>query len=163
MSAENKVLSQAEIDAMLSASVEPPSAPVNALDPPIPPTVRAQAPVTARRVYAETSPDALSGMNARLEALEAAARNDAGEKTLVEITAAIKELQQNVQAITAYLQSLRNEVDTNRQNAQASPAHGLHKTFVCKSCETQGMVATAIRCTQCGWEGWWGWYPPQEK
>ena len=37
--------------------------------------------------------------------------------------------------------------------------YGVRASFVCGSCETQGLVGSRVTCTQCGTETWVGWWP----
>lgn len=59
---------------------------------------------------------------------------------------------------TAYLDcGIEEEVDAAISKV---PLHDLREQFKC-SCGTKGMVAVAIKCTNCGRESWWGWWPEE--
>ena len=68
-------------------------------------------------------------------------------------------MQQGYQAIVQHLNSMNTYIQSIRDEAQATPGHGLRKTFVCEQCAAKGSVAAKIQCTSCGDESWWGWWP----
>ena len=66
---------------------------------------------------------------------------------------------EDVRKIKADLAKLSRQIEAISANLKDTPAYGLHKHFVCRSCGSGGHVALIIRCTQCGKEGWQGWWP----
>lgn len=43
--------------------------------------------------------------------------------------------------------------------AQRSKAPTMNQMFLCNSCQSQGLVAFSAKCTKCGKQTWWGWWP----
>ena len=66
---------------------------------------------------------------------------------------------EDVRKIKADVAKLSRQIEATSVNLKDTPAYGLHKHFVCRSCGSEGYVALIIRCTQCGKEGWQGWWP----
>jgi hypothetical protein len=66
---------------------------------------------------------------------------------------------EDVRKIKVDLAKLSRQIEAVSANLKDTPAYGLHKHFVCRSCGSEGHVALIIRCTQCGKEGWQGWWP----
>ncbi len=69
----------------------------------------------------------------------------------------------DVQGILAQLQQLSATVEGMMAGMQATVGYNAHQTFVCSSCQSQGNVAAKLNCTCCGAENQWGWWPPQEQ
>lgn len=141
MEENDKVLSQHEIDAMLSggagptpAVAEPPPAPQEAAPPPVEQVVQS-FPASAAPAAAPSGFSPGGG--------------DTGQ------------LQQQVQELTAQLQELAGKVDGILSGLQATVGFNAQGTFTCNSCSAHGQVATRLTCTACGTEDWWGWFPPQ--
>lgn len=140
MDTSNKVLSQAEIDAMIAGrNLEPPPAAATLERGNV---IRdTAAPVSAARAQ-DVSPATQGKLAECMSMMEATAKRlEQLEKAYAEACAAIAQLQQGL---------------------QATPAYGVHKTFTCKSCEGHGFVAIQVKCTQCGQMTWWGWHPPRK-
>ncbi len=165
--AGDQVLTQADIDALLSgkpATAPPPPAPVQAAAP-APPVYQAPAPQPPPPAAAAPSMgagDALRGtvdqLGARLRAVEEAVGRLSSQPGTAggapsASTDTVRQLQQQLQA----LNDTMNTVLASLPNTVGFRAH---ETFVCSECNTQGLVATRLNCTACGKENWWGWFPP---
>ncbi len=143
----DQVLTQEEIDAMLSGSVPaaaPAAEPVQAAPlgpPPAAPPAATQAPPTPN----PPQPGPSAG-GERLDLLE---------QSLAGVDNMVRQLQQTVQELTAQLQLVT-------KNLEGTIGMAAHDSFSCSSCQTIGQVAARLTCTSCGTENWWGWYPPQE-
>ena len=182
MSAD-KVLSQEEIDAMLSggspaASEE--AAPEVAAEPTVPaviqepPPQQAVAPVAAApqpppagmpssQLSAEGTQLMLDKMMERMETIGAAMeRIGQLEKAVIESNAAVRQIRQDMQNMANQVQLVSSKVDGILANLKATIGYRAQKTFTCSSCKTSGNVATRVRCTQCGEENWWGWWPQKK-
>lgn len=183
----NKVLSQAEIDAMLnggsasqespeetlpnvqvvqvSAVTEPPAEPLPVLIPVSPPF----------NVGPDTVPNLPKDQVASLEAVVAtvsalAEQLGTAEGTLSqfdqlqtdvsETSIAVKEMKQGFQALEQQIQTLTSQVQSTLEGLKGTFGYRAKQTFTCDSCNTSGTVATRIKCTHCGKENWWGWWPP---
>ena len=181
MSAD-KVLSQAEIDAMLgggspagkeasSEEAAQPTVPAVIQEPPpqsaaAPPPPVAAAPqpppavVRSSELNAEGTQLMLDKMMERLETVGAAVeRIGQLERAVIESNAAIRQIRQDMQNMVNQVQLVSSKVDGILANLKATIGYRAQKTFTCSSCKTSGNVATRVRCTQCGQENWWGWWP----
>ena len=133
----DKVLSQNEIDAMLSggstaAAPADEPAPAPAAEPAAPP-----APAPAVQTMSAGGPTPTPAPDT-------------------------SQLEGQVQALTVQLQALTTQVEGIVAGLQATVGYNAQGTFACKSCSSQGHVAARLTCTACGTEDWWGWFPPQQ-
>ena len=185
MSAD-KVLSQEEIDAMLSGGstaseeaapevVAEPSVPAVIQEPlpppaaaPMPPPPVDAAPQTPQAVVqselnAEGTQLMLNKMMERMETIGAAIeRIGQLENAAIESNAAIRQIRQDMQDMANQVQLVGSKIDGILSNLKATIGYRAQKTFTCSSCKTSGNVATRVRCTQCGEENWWGWWPQKK-
>ena len=69
----------------------------------------------------------------------------------------------DVQEILAQLQELSSKVEGMMTGMQGTVGYSARQTFVCSSCQNQGHVAAKLNCTACGEDNWWGWWPPQPE
>lgn len=143
----DQVLTQEEIDAMLSGAAPAPAPPV-ATAQAVPPGPAPPEPLAAAQTPSPVSPQP-PGPAAGPERL------DRVEQSIAGVDSTVRQLQQYVQELSAQLQLVS-------QNLEATIGKAAHETFTCSSCQTIGQVATRLTCTSCGTENWWGWYPPQE-
>ena len=146
MADSDQVLTQEEIDAMLSGAAPAPAPSAEAVQaaPPAPapaPPAAAQAP----QPVSPPPPRPAAGTE-RLDRLE---------QSIAGVDSSVRQLQQYVQELAAQLQLVS-------RNLEGTIGKAAHETFTCSSCQTIGQVATRLTCTSCGTENWWGWYPPQE-
>ena len=167
------VMSQEEIDALVGAQPDPleaaaaESAPEAAgpdpvgPDPAAPdpaPAVPAPAPAAAATAPAPAGPTLVvpadgSGMSEvfqRLAGLEAAVTTLQQSASGGQNDAVVQALSQQVQALTAQLNQLG-------QDLQNSLGFALRASFQCGSCNTQGLVGSRVSCMRCGTESWIGW------
>lgn len=185
MSAD-KVLSQAEIDAMLGgglpASGEE-AASEGAAEPTVPAVVQAPSPQQAAppppsvaavpqpqpevvrdsELNAQGTQLMLDKMMERLENVGAAVeRIGQLERAVIESNAAVRQIRLDMQNMANQVQLMSSKVDGILSNLKATIGYRAQKTFTCGSCKTSGNVATRVRCTQCGQENWWGWWPEKK-
>ena len=80
------------------------------------------------------------------------------EQGITDMKTTMETMQQGYQAIVQHLNSMNTYIQNIRDEAEATPGHGLRKTFVCEQCAAKGSVAAKIQCTSCGDESWWGWW-----
>ena len=145
----DQVLSQEEIDAMLSGSAPAAAAPVETIQ--APPPVETQAPAAPPAAIpappaASPQPPGPPAGGERLGLLE---------QSLAGVDSMVRQLQQQVQELTAQLQLVT-------KNLEGTIGMAAHESFSCSSCQTTGQVAARLTCTSCGSENWWGWYPPEQ-
>ncbi len=153
---ENAVMSQQDIDAMVSSASDiggeapaPAQAPVARPAAEAAPGVRTEAAATA------PGPDspALADVAQRLARLEAAvARISQGGSGSGQLAANVQELAQQLQAVTSQV----NEIVQYLPNTLG---YGVRSSFQCGSCGAQGLVATPVTCTHCGTQTAIGWWP----
>jgi len=139
---DEKVLSQADIDAILAKSAQRPAAavatsqqqnvPVN--KPKITPKVRAIPQKTEVAQPLNSAPQKAP--------LRAASPSE-------------------VELLRATVADLRNRLERIEATVMKSQKAScdIKKMFHCDSCNSQGMVALYTKCTNCGKENWWGWWP----
>ena len=142
MQDSDKVLSQNEIDAMLSGGSMP--APAVAEPPPAP-----EAPPAVDQAV-QSFPANPAAPGAPPSGFSPGGDGDSAQ------------LQQQVQGLTAQLQDLSRKVDEIVSGLQATVGFNAQGTFTCNSCSAHGQVAARLTCTACGTEDWWGWFPPQQ-
>ncbi len=158
----NQVLSQDEIDAMVSTVSSEQAAPSvagGAIAPgPAPPEMSSQTGEAARA--SESLYATVAQLAERLDRAEAAlSRIDRLETAMAEVNAAGGPASQSVQAVAKQLQTVSSKVEEILSNLQDTMVYAARKTFVCRSCASQGYVAASVKCTQCGQQTWLGWVP----
>ena len=177
---EEKVLSQNDIDAMLSTMPEDPPEPKKAapaVSEEKPPAEEKPAPApepaaaataskpSSREVLTveliETLESTLADLVRRLSTMEnAMERLDRLEKQVAEngeasSAAPAKELQEMKNEV----QDLSERMDEISGNLKYSLGYGVGRIFQCKHCESKQLVALHVKCTDCGEETWLGWWP----
>ena len=156
METSNKVLSQAEIDAMFSASngAGGPSeeVPEHPLGPRPEPPIR----------EAETGALTMESVGKRLEKLEESfVKLGRQEGTPADLSASVKQVQQDIQTLVGHIQAMNTKIDTVVAGMGGTVGYAAHENFQCKECKIKGMVAAELSCTSCGTKSWWGWFPPK--
>lgn len=178
MANDDRVLSQAEIDALLKKSPPKPSAPVA--------TTVAMGP---KPVY--TAPPSAVAVQSAADvgkpAPAPAANNDAaleqitGFKTqimelteqinhLMELEAVVNQIQGKIKTLETgpktspeeinVIKGQMNEVTSTLDILKKQPKSGDNflDGFFCSNCHSQGLVAVHVKCTTCGKENWMGWW-----
>ena len=173
MSDDNKVLSQEEIDAMLSggasgnaeASGQQEAAPPAGASPaPASPQPTAAPPPAPATPVPDTTQEIINRMAERLETLGAAMeRITQLERALTETNAAFRQIHQDFQAMAGQVQLVSSRVEGILDNLKATLGYRAQKTFTCPSCSSHGEVAAQIKCTHCGQQNWWGWWPGDKR
>lgn len=157
MGTSDKVLSQAEIDAMFSASASsnvgpPDEVPEHPLGPRPEPPIR----------EAETDSLTMDGVGKRLEKLEEdMLKIGRQEGTPADISASLKQAQQDIQTLVGHIQALNTKMETVVAGLGGTVGYAAHENFQCKQCQNKGTVAAELSCTTCGTKSWWGWFPPK--
>ena len=176
---ENKILSQADIDALLGGGASTPApvpaatdaslptvvnltAPAPAPAPPPPPP---QAPVLVAQPAAPANPTppayqpppqpASVAPEAQASSPAAAspdllARLERAEASLTRM----REVEFTVRDLTQQLALMQGQF-------KHSFGASARQRLTCGACHTQGQVAVRVRCTSCGEEHWWGWWPKE--
>ena len=73
--------------------------------------------------------------------------------------------QVNPATIKAALQQVQNvssQVEVISEGLRGTAGYNISKTFSCSSCGSVGVVAIKVKCTKCGQENWWGWWPKKK-
>ena len=180
MSTDNKVLSQEEIDAMLSegssdggdssddsepaaeSAAQPAAAVAVAAEPAVPAATPAAvpAPTPAAPALPDETREMLSRMSERLETLGAAMERIAQlERGLTETNSAVRLMHHDMQMMAGQVQLVSSRVEGILSNLKATLGYRAQSSYVCASCRTTGEVAAQVKCTHCGKENWWGWWP----
>ncbi|MDA0734662.1 MAG: hypothetical protein O2909_08920 [Chloroflexi bacterium] len=154
------VLTQEQIDAMLSGRAVVAAAPAAA-----PPVEAALPPVN----LAPTNLDEIRAAKEREEASTAASAANSG--ALIDLAARVARLEASAsqggagaadtQGMLAQIQELAGQVASMMAGMQGTVGYAAKQNFVCRSCQQQGFVAAKLNCTCCGEENMWGWWPPQ--
>ncbi len=142
---ENAVLSQDDIDSLVGSTSD--------IDDqkPVPAKPQAAQPAAA----APASPKPASGGAAGAAPADIAQR-------LAKLEAAVSKAGQSkggeLEALAKQVQEISSRVDEILQHLPNTMGYGVHETFQCGSCGTQGLVAAHVMCTHCGTQtqlGWW--------
>jgi len=190
---DEKVLSQADIDAMLStapqggtistciaetesehqtAQAETVKKPASN---PAPTVVEAEttSDTASRREIpketvsssiAESLQNTLADLVKRLGKMEnAMERLDQLEKKIEQVSALAEQSPQNLQTLTNQVQEFDDQLEEISENLRSSLGYGAGKIFQCKHCDSKGLVALYVKCTGCGEETWLGWWPKKEQ
>lgn len=140
---DEKVLSQADIDAILAKSAQRPAAAVATSQQQ---NVSVNEPKIAPKVKAIPQKTEI-----------ARPLNSIPQKTPVRAASPSE-----VEILRATVADLRNRLDrieATVMKSQKVSRCDIKKMFHCDSCNSQGMVALYTKCTNCGKENWWGWWP----
>ena len=164
MQESDQVLSQAEIDALLSGEpVQNTPAPesqaaVEASTPgPSPSPVNGVPSPPATPISPGASPGDIAAVSDRMVRLEAAvAQMGAGGGGSTQLEETVRQLQANLQELTSQLHAISTGL-------QGTVGYAAHENFVCNTCANPGLVAAKLSCTSCGADNWWGWFPPAES
>ena len=178
MADSDGVLTQEQIDAMLSGGTIKPAAeqsvaaeatteePVVNLTPTNLEEIRANGspPAAAAAAAAAAAPPPIPGP------VPATAAPAADNGAIVDLANRVASLEATVsqgaagiQGILAQLQELSSKVEGMMTGMQGTVGYSARQTFVCSSCQSQGHVAAKLNCTACGEDNWWGWWPPQPE
>lgn len=140
----NAVMSQSDIDAMISSATDIGS------ETPAPAQVAPEEPAAA----APAEPAAPA-------AGDGAALTDVIER-LAKLEAAVSKLKKDGggqgPALAKNVKALGVQLDEIAQHLPNTLGYGVRASFQCASCTAQGLVAARVFCTHCGTEtalGWW--------
>lgn len=182
MADSDGVLTQEQIDAMLSGGTIEPAAqksvaaeatteePVVNLTPTNLEEIRANSspPAAAAAAAAAAAPPPAPGPAPATAAPTAAPAADNGAMVdlanrVASLEATVSQGAAGIQGILAQLQELSSKVEGMMTGMQGTVGYSARQTFVCSSCQNQGHVAAKLNCTACGEDNWWGWWPPQPE
>ena len=151
----------AEADEAAAQPEAVPAAPANAETTPEPSPTE-DAPLT-------TGPDDVESMRAtvadivrRVVKIEGALSTlEQLEKMTTEAKALAKQTPQESQDIANQLQEIGDQVEDMSVKLCSTPTYNIAGLFRCNSCDSEGLVAICVKCTECGREKWWGWWPKE--
>ena len=158
METSNKVLSQAEIDAMFSAKSggsggPPEEVPEHPLGPRPEPAIR----------DAGNEGLTLHDVGKRLERLEeTVVKIGRQEGTPADLSSSVKQVQQDIQTLVGHIQAINTKIESVVAGLGGTVGYAAHDNFQCKNCRSKGNVAAELSCTSCGTKSWWGWFPPKK-
>ena len=111
---------------------------------------------------AETGLLTLDSVGKRLEKLEeTVVKLGRQDGTPADISASVKQAQQDIQTLVGHIQALNAKIETVVAGLGGTVGYAAHENFQCKQCQNKGMVAAELSCTSCGTKSWWGWFPPK--
>jgi len=162
------VLTQEQIDAMLSGgTVEPAAEQSAAAEATAEEPVVNITPTNLDEIRASGGPPAAAPPPAPGPAPAAPAPDNGAIVDLANrvagLEATVSQGAAGIQGILAQLQELSSKVEGMMTGMQGTVGYGARQTFVCSSCQNQGHVAAKLNCTACGEDNWWGWWPPQPE
>ena len=141
---ENAVLSQDDIDSLVGSSSD--------IDDqrPAPAQPAAAAPASPKPASAGSAGAAPADIAQRLAKLEAAVSKVSQSKG--------GDLEVKIEALAKQVEEIGGRVNEILQHLPNTMGYGVHETFQCGACGTQGLVAAHVMCTHCGTQtqlGWW--------
>jgi len=162
MAGEEKVLSQAEIDALVMAME----------------TQRESIPDIPSPPRAKPDPPPFSPPSPKLEENKNTAISGITNEQTLKIEECLKKLElldQKIGIIWKVLglpadssQPFKSEIDTIKkyihelaQRASTESGCNMLRNFQCDNCNSVNLVAIKTKCTKCGKENWLGWWPSQ--
>ena len=180
--ADNQVLSQEQIDAMLvggaaspdpvevaeaPAASAPAPAPVPAAPPPPEPepAVPEPPPVAAPRPAPSAGPPPQVGRPVAAPAAvddELVERLDKMESVIAEMKQLLDATKQELKSETGQREAIATELADVQKGLTATIGYRAQESFTCTNCQTVGEVAAPLNCTHCGHQNWWGWWPPHQ-
>ena len=175
MADSDGVLTQEQIDAMLSGGTIKPAAEQSvAAEATAAEPVVNLTPTNLEEIRANGSPPAAAAAAAAPPPIPgpvpATAAPAADNGAIVDLANRVASLEATVsqgaagiQGILAQLQELSSKVEGMMTGMQGTVGYSARQTFVCSSCQNQGHVAAKLNCTACGEDNWWGWWPPQPE
>jgi|GEM_PF-1710643 len=111
-------------------------------------------------VELEAVQSTMADLAQRLAKVEAAVGAfDQMQKTVTEANAILRKQPRDFQSVIDELQQVRAQVEEMAGKLRSTPTYDIAETFQCNSCDSKGLVAIQVKCTECGREKWWGWWP----
>ncbi len=165
--AEARPVAAANAKAQTAAVAEAePAAAAKAAPPPSTPPEAPQAPQAPQAPRASVALEAVQSTVAdlaeRLAKIEAAmGALDQLQKTVTEANAIIRKKPQDLQSVANRLQDVTEQVEETARKLRSTPTYNIGEIFQCNSCDSEGLVAIQVKCTECGREKWWGWWPKE--
>ena len=176
--ANKKVTSAIGIDDIMAMSPFEEAAPAEtdetAAQPEAAPAAPANAKTTPELSSAEeapltTAPDDVEPMRAtvadivrRVVKIEGALSTlEQLEKTITEAKALANQTPRESQDMANQLQEIGDQVGDMSEKLRSTPGYDIAELFRCNSCDSEGLVAIRVKCTECGREKWWGWWPKE--
>ncbi len=185
----NKMLEQAEIDAMISKSVTKPAPPhkpiaegVATTKPapvPLPPPLANVQKVSAIPAEPKGAPGSASHSKHE-DCIAAGDINSLYERVaelsnrIARIELMVSKLDGNsnqaaggatqaaLKAAVQQIQNVSSQVEVITEGLRGTAGYNINKVFNCSGCGSVGVVAVKVKCTKCGQENWWGWWPKKK-
>ncbi len=156
------LMSQNDIDALLSKFTAAPPQPVATRSDPVVNKAAPSEPIVQKygaaglgKAVANDRPSGVAGPQPVVVSPETTVKLQELEKRLKAAEIDLKRLS----ALEERLQKLCESVDNISKGLQGTPGYGIRHTFACDRCGGRGTVATAYTCTSCGQPAWRGWWP----
>ncbi len=171
---DDKLLSQADIDALVSSTPRPAPAVAARPAPPVPAQTTVPDKISSLSSSGPGPPCRAGAGGSEIEILrssvaELAARLETLGKTMSRLEKMdnrigvidnfLKQLPQKLQPMASKVSEVETQVEQISDKLVNTPGYGGRKTFQCGQCKTKGMIAVHVRCTQCGKDTLLGWWP----
>jgi hypothetical protein len=185
---DEKVLSQADVDALVALVPDAPAPRAAAPSPPpqaAPPPPVSVPPVT---VNVKTIPAAAEPVRVNTSASHGSSVSSVSlgevmtlKKSVDDLTKQVNKFANTAQRLDALEERIGELAFNIERNSHNQPAvqeiaviqrelrhlsqqldhrpQGLKEEFFCEHCESAGTMAVMTKCTSCGKEGWFGWWP----
>ena len=59
------------------------------------------------------------------------------------------------------LQEVYKQIEDISGKLRSTLGYDIGETFKCNACDSEGLVAIRVKCTECDRENWWGWWPSE--
>lgn len=83
------------------------------------------------------------------------------QKTVRDANAILRKQPQDFQAVVNELHEVSDQVEEIFEKLRNIPVYDMREIFQCNVCDSHGLCAIRVKCTECGRENWWGWWPTE--
>jgi hypothetical protein len=177
----SKMLTQEEIDSMLSKKVAAKPAPAQKTISSTAPAPAPNAMPNVQKIKVQTVSNNTPDQAGHHEECIAAGEISSLNQRVAELTNKLARIevmvakmegngnspasQASATALKSALQQIQNvnsQVEVITEGLRGTAGYNINKVFNCSSCGSVGVVAVKVKCTKCGQENWWGWWPKKK-
>ena len=83
------------------------------------------------------------------------------QKTVRDANAILRKEPQDFQAVVNELHEVSDQVEEISEKLRNTPVYDMREIFQCNVCDSHGLCAIRVKCTECGRGNWWGWWPTE--
>lgn len=84
------------------------------------------------------------------------------ERAITESNLLLQQKSLEIQVLQEQVTALAKKFEEVETDLRGTPAYKAKNNFSCPSCETKGLIAVPVKCTQCEKTHWWGWWPEEK-